>query len=567
MQKKSLATLFVVATPLVAAACSFGSKSTETLRPITAPTEKASTIAANVHVDRIGPVRASSRANATQRTALTTPPATTPDPAIPAKYQAFAAAFESEMNSLGAPGASVALLEHGQLTFAHGFGVKGPNSTAPVDARTLFRYGSMNKALTATALLQLVDEGKASLGQAVPSLIPKVGLTGANAERVTLKDFFSRSNRSSSTSPTTTSTPSSATSSARRGRRRSINSSPGVSSRRPSSPWARPDSVWLYSNPNYVLAGAALETVTGAYYADAMKSRVLTPLGMTRTFFDPSEAIADGNYTDGLSTNPDGSPWDVAPDAYDCVWLRPAGLGFSSVLDYAKFVEFLAHGNTNVLSEERRMAMQSPIEPTYTYGANDSYGYGLVVKGGQRVIPDGFYHSKEVFHDGGIPGFAAEFYFFPETGFGFVAFANADNAFFYTSLLTALESFSGLTASPTTPPNLDFDAGTFPGYAGTYEDESGIFGKIVVTDEGGAFDVDLPSLDAAGITYEASMSDDCEYGFYVTVDNVPASQQLTLLGALVSAGGLSLSFIPGPGGTFDWVDIDGALAARRIAVR
>jgi CubicO group peptidase (beta-lactamase class C family) len=565
LQKKSLATLFVVATPLVAAACSLGSKSTETLRPITAPTEKAGTIAANVHVDRIGPVRALSRAKATQRAALTTHPATTPDPSIPPKYQAFAAAFESEMNSLGAPGASVALLEHGQLTFAHGFGVKGPNSEEPVDARTLFRYGSMNKALTATAMLQLVDEGKASLGQAIPSLIPNVGLTGANAERVTLKDLLSQQSElfdftnyninpqlSDFECPTG---PASLN--------QFVTGSLFKSSEFSMGP---PGSVWLYSNPNYVLAGAALETVTGAYYADAMKSRVFAPLGMTRTFFDPNEAIADGDYTDGLSTNPDGSPWDVAPNAYDCVWLRPAGLGFSSVLDYAKFVEFLAHGNTSVLSEERRMAMQSPIEQTYTYGANDSYGYGLVVKGGQRVIPDGFYHSKEVFHDGGIPGFATEFYFFPETGFGFVAFANADNAYFYTSLLTALESFSGLTASPTTPPNLDFDAGTFPGYAGTYEDESGIFGKIVVTDEGGAFDVDLPSLDAAGITYEASMSDDCEYGFYVTVDNVPASQQSTLLGAL-AGGGLSLSFIPGPSGTFDWVDVDGALAARRIAVR
>ncbi|HEY2516514.1 MAG TPA: serine hydrolase domain-containing protein, partial [Polyangiaceae bacterium] len=474
MQKKRLATLVAIA-PIVAAGCFSGSESSETLRSITAPNAKPRAIQASVHVDRIGPARARPHANTPRPTAEITRPAVNPDAAIPAKYQAFAAAFESEMNELGAPGASVALLEHGRVTFARGFGVKGPNSTEPVDARTLFRYGSMNKALTATALLQLADEGKAPLEATVSSLIPHVGLTGANAERVTLKDILSQQSELFDFT--------------------NYNVDPALSGFQcPAGPaslnqfvtgnlfkssefsMGPPESLWLYSNPNYVLAGAALETATGAYYAEAMKQRVFAPLGMTRTFFDPSQAIADGDFTNGLSANPDGSPWDVAPDAYDCVWLRPAGLGFTSVLDYAKFVEFLAHGNPRVLSDERRRAMQSPIEQTYSYGKNDSYGYGLVVKGGQRVIPQGFYHSKEVFHDGGIPGFATEFYFFPETGFGFIAFANADNAYFYTSLLTALESFSGLTASSTTPPNLDFDAGTFPGYAGTYEDQSGILG-------------------------------------------------------------------------------------------
>jgi len=50
---------------------------------------------------------------------------------IPAKYQAFAAAFDQERQQLGVPGVSVALIENGQVTFAHGFGTKGPNSQNP----------------------------------------------------------------------------------------------------------------------------------------------------------------------------------------------------------------------------------------------------------------------------------------------------------------------------------------------------------------------------------------------------------------------------------------------------
>ncbi len=71
---------------------------------------------------------------------------------------------------------------------------------------------------------------------------------------------------------------------------------------------------------------------------------------------------------DGLSTNADGSPWDVAPDSYDCGWFRPAGFGFTSVLDYAKFVQFLYRGDRAVLSDESRAAMQSPIVNMYEQG-------------------------------------------------------------------------------------------------------------------------------------------------------------------------------------------------------
>src|SRR6185437_9299975 len=61
------------------------------------------------------------------------------DGPIPAKYQAFADVFQAEMSAYGAPGSAVAILEHGQVTFAHGFGTKGLNSADPVDAATLFR--------------------------------------------------------------------------------------------------------------------------------------------------------------------------------------------------------------------------------------------------------------------------------------------------------------------------------------------------------------------------------------------------------------------------------------------
>lgn len=61
------------------------------------------------------------------------------DAPIPVAYQAFAAAFDQERQQLGIPGASVALIQDGNVTFAHDFGTKGPSSKEPVGSGTLFR--------------------------------------------------------------------------------------------------------------------------------------------------------------------------------------------------------------------------------------------------------------------------------------------------------------------------------------------------------------------------------------------------------------------------------------------
>jgi len=58
----------------------------------------------------------------------------------------------------------------------------------------------------------------------------------------------------------------------------------------------------------------------------------------------------------------------VAPDSYDNAWARPAGYAFSSVVDYAKFVQFLYSGNASVLADSERLAMQSPQVSTLDIG-------------------------------------------------------------------------------------------------------------------------------------------------------------------------------------------------------
>ncbi len=66
------------------------------------------------------------------------------------------------MKQMHVPGVSIAVMHHGKIEWARGFGVRNSDG-APVDANTMFQAGSISKPLAAMAALRLVQEGKLSL--------------------------------------------------------------------------------------------------------------------------------------------------------------------------------------------------------------------------------------------------------------------------------------------------------------------------------------------------------------------------------------------------------------------
>jgi CubicO group peptidase (beta-lactamase class C family) len=310
-----------------------------------------------------------------------------------------------------------------------------------------------------------------------------------------------------------------------------------------------PGSFYNYSNPDYYLAGLALERLGGVSYRQAMTQRVFLPLGMTRTFFLPSEAMADGDFSNGKSTSADGSLWDVSPDSYDNAWGRPCGYAFSSVVDYAKFVQFLYAGNPMVLAESERQAMESPqvnmLEPGGVKADIQNYGFGLVVEQ-EFNVGNNAYVTKLVWHNGSLAGFTSWFYLVPSTGFGLVWLANADDVAFTTSIALAFESFAGLT-HPTTwpPPGVAVDPSLFPSYAGTYYDANGL-GTTTVSTNGAALSIDIPALDAANVPYDHTLQPTSMDNFVVTVQGDPEG----------------LTFIADSTGAYVWIRTQSAVAKR-----
>jgi CubicO group peptidase (beta-lactamase class C family) len=194
-----------------------------------------------------------------------------------------------------------------------------------------------------------------------------------------------------------------------------------------------PGTAFVYSNFGMSLAGliAARRAPEGALRA-AMTARVLAPLGMARTTFDPrtlpGAQVATG-YAGKAKPDP-APPWQLgASEAAGGLW--------SSADDMGRWVAYQlqawpprAAPDTGPL---RRASLRELHTLTFPFGFEAHRGAeraeastaGIGFAWHVRQTCD---YERLVEHDGAIDGFHASAAFAPDRGFGFVVLANALDA-------------------------------------------------------------------------------------------------------------------------------------------
>lgn len=454
---------------------------------------------------------------------------------IPERFRTFAAALEAERQALEIPGLAVGILEHGELVFAHGFGTKGIASDEPVDERTIFRAGSMGKVVTALGVLSAADDGLLDLDAPLLDAIPDLSLVGAWRDELTLRQLLSQQSGlrdyAEVSGPSDDAGLAAFTSGAELAENVSFINPPGL--------------FWNYSNTNFTLAGRALEAATATPYRQSIHERVFAPLGMDRSFFLASEVITDGDFSNGYGVNDirgEGAMQDLAPDAYENTWSRPAGFAFSNVLDWARLMQLLMAGDRSVVSDASHHELVSAQISTQSIyadvkslglGLGDAYGFGVGVSDGffmdRHGEPETYYAMPCLSHGGDIPGFATTFVVFPSTGFGMVVFSNRDALRPVDSIRLAIESFGDLPPASAPPAGRAVDLARFPSYAGTYTDTQGA--SIHVSLDGDSLRIALPQLDAIGFSYEPRLEPTSldNFELQVIVNGEPVPLEITFI--------------------------------------
>ncbi len=70
------------------------------------------------------------------------------------------------------PGYALGIVMDGQIVYTKGFGVEQVGTDRPVTPHTVFGTGSVGKTATATAIMQLVEQGKIDLDAPVTNYLP-----------------------------------------------------------------------------------------------------------------------------------------------------------------------------------------------------------------------------------------------------------------------------------------------------------------------------------------------------------------------------------------------------------
>jgi len=201
--------------------------------------------------------------------------------------------IEQGMSSDDVTGLSIALVDDQQVVWAQGFGYDDKAAAIKATPDTLYHLGSIAKVFTATAAMQLAEQGKLDIDRPLQDYLPEFsiksrfgdtrGITPRNVmtHHSGLPGYWVR----------------------------------GMSERHP-APFEQqvtavrdeyvatpPNTVFAYSNLGVSLLGAAIGEVSGDCYAGYMNRYLLQPLGMTRSEFAariPGKAYKDGKEVEAI---------------------------------------------------------------------------------------------------------------------------------------------------------------------------------------------------------------------------------------------------------------------------
>ncbi|HWB34913.1 MAG TPA: serine hydrolase domain-containing protein [Rugosimonospora sp.] len=166
-----------------------------------------------------------------------------------------------------------------------------------------------------------------------------------------------------------------------------------------------------YSNLGYGLLGAVVERLAGAPWFDAVRERLLEPLGMRRTTYQATEPYARGYVV---------HPWhDTLREEprEDAGAMAPAGQLWSTPADLLRWADFLISPDAAVLAPASVAELGNPVVISDPDSWLSGHGLGLQLWRRRERVFRG--------HTGSMPGYLAVLAAHRPSGTAVVAFANA----------------------------------------------------------------------------------------------------------------------------------------------
>jgi CubicO group peptidase (beta-lactamase class C family) len=301
-----------------------------------------------------------------------------------------------------AVGTAAAVVRGNDTLLLKGYGKADVEWNVPMPADAIFEIGSITKQFTAVALLQLRDEGKLSLDDAITKWLPDFDTRG---NKVTLSRLLDHTSGM-----------------------KGLTEMPefGILSSNPRFPR---DSAYalikkypfefttgdaqVYNNSAFWLLGLVVEKASGGTYEDYVEKKIFAPLGMNRSMYCNSnenvERRAHGYQVQNNMVR------RAATNVH--TWPFAAGSLCSTAGDLVTWLKAL-HGG-KVLSPKSYAELITPAK--LNDGTALKYGMGLAVWKDSRGL-------NVIGHGGGIGGFTSEASWYPDAQAAVVVLMNCNCA-------------------------------------------------------------------------------------------------------------------------------------------
>ncbi len=287
---------------------------------------------------------------------------------------------------------SVLVAADGDVVYKKGIGMANMEWGVPNTPDTKFRIGSVTKQFTSALILQLVEEGKIALDAPITTYLPEY--PAEQGARVTMHHLLTHT----SGIPSYTGLPS----------MRDVERNTYAPDSFLTTFWNldlefEPGAEWRYNNSGYFILGAIIEKVTGESYADALRSRILNPLGLHDTGYDNYEDIIEKRATGYVRA---GSGYQHPRFLHTSIPYA-AGMMYSTVEDLYKWDQSLYGGGLFKKDETKALWFGPHVDMPGDDGTG--YGYGWIAT--QKKVGEAEINVIE--HGGGIYGFTTGFWRMP----------------------------------------------------------------------------------------------------------------------------------------------------------
>jgi CubicO group peptidase (beta-lactamase class C family) len=292
------------------------------------------------------------------------------------------------------PSVAAAVVQNGEQVWANAVGAADYDEERDATPDTQYRIGSITKTFTATAIMQLRDEGALDLDDRLEQHVQ--GIANGTPTIRRLLSHLSGLQREAGEMYVTGESPT---------------EQELIASMSEVEFVLGPAQSHHYSNLAFALLGQVVAQKSGLSYTQYVDESIIRPLGLTRTTWAPHQPKAQGYLVDEYAR----TVWKE-PET-DLAGTTSAGQLWSTVEDLGRWATFLARGADGVLAEKTNEEMWFPQVMYFPHEWTLGWGLGLMLYNHEGTIYGG--------HGGAMAGHLAAVYIDRKTETGAAALTNA----------------------------------------------------------------------------------------------------------------------------------------------